>query len=109
MGFGGGSDAEGVEAVFEVAGALAGFVGAAEGGEEVDGGAGGAFHVGVEGAGLVVNLQGSFVVSPVFVERAELEEGFDAGDGVGSAVVLVEPVVFEALAELAVAEGCGGF
>jgi hypothetical protein len=83
----------GVEASFEVPG----LVGAAEGGQEADGGSGGSFHVGVEGAGLVVGFQDPFA------EGAELQEGFDAGDGEGLAVVLVEPVVFESSGEWAAA------
>lgn len=40
---------------------------------------------------MIVGFQGLFVVAGAFVEGAELEEGFDAGDGEGPAVVLVEP------------------
>lgn len=84
-------------------GVEAGFVDAAEGVEEADGGVGWPFHVGAEGGGLVVDLQRAFVAAGVFVEGAELAEGFYGGDGEGPAVVLIEPVVFKALGEEAAA------
>jgi hypothetical protein len=99
LSIGGRADVEGVE----VAGALAGFVGATEGTQKANGGPGGALHIRVESAGLIVKLRCPFVVSRTFVEGAELEAGFDARDGEWPAVVPVEQVVLEAHAEHRVA------
>jgi hypothetical protein len=99
-----GIDSESIKTALEVPDTQAGFVDTAELKQETHGGRRRALHVGVECAGLVVDLQSPLGPSCAFVEGPELEECFDAGDRERPAVVLVEPVVFETLGQDAAAQ-----